>query len=60
MQDDDELERASAFISQIESRFTTASTVPAHPHQYVARAWLAAEQREASSTGCRPDRARRL
>jgi hypothetical protein len=40
---DDEA-RARAFIAQVEQRFTAAKTVPDHPHQYIARSWLSAEQ----------------
>jgi hypothetical protein len=40
----DELAFARTFIAQIEPRFTFASTVPEHPHWYVARAWLGADQ----------------
>lgn len=41
------LGQARAFIAGVELRFTTASTVREHPHQYIARAWLTAgQQRE--------------
>jgi len=39
--DDDEFARA--FIATLDRRFTVASTVKEHPHEYVARSWLSAE-----------------
>jgi hypothetical protein len=38
----DELDRARAFIDSC--RWTYASSVPEHPHEYVARSWLTGEQ----------------
>jgi hypothetical protein len=37
----DDLERARAFIDG--GRWTYASSLPEHPHEYVARSWLSAE-----------------
>jgi hypothetical protein len=39
-----ELERARAFITRC--RWTFAASLPDHPHEYVPRSWLTAEQRE--------------
>jgi hypothetical protein len=42
--DGEDLARTKAFIAQVNQRFTVAKSVPDAPHQYIARAWLNAEQ----------------
>ena len=41
----EDLTRARAFTSQVDTRFTYAKTVPEHPHEYLVRSWLAPELR---------------